>query len=69
MPADFVKQMNATAEGTPRDIQKEVDDLTFEKKAKELVKLYKVSDASGELKIDEVGSYPLKREQLNSKVQ
>ena len=69
MPADFIKQMNATAEGTPRDIQKEVDDLTYEKKAKELVKLYKVTDVSGDVQIDEVGSYPLKRELLNSKVQ
>eukprot|EP00731_Ephydatia_muelleri_P020263 Em0012g1088a len=67
MPADFIKLMNATADGTPRDIQKEVDDLTFEKKAKEAVKLYKVSDASGDLKIDEVGAFPLKREQLDSK--
>ena len=67
--ADFVKTMNAIAEGTPKDIQVATDDLTFERKSPESVKLYRVSDEGGELQTTEVGKYPLKRELLESKVQ
>ena len=68
MPPEFVRKMNAIAEGTPRDIQSPTDDVTFERKSRDLVKLYQVSDESGALTITEVGSYPLKRELLDSKV-
>ncbi|XP_065886890.1 gelsolin, cytoplasmic-like [Dysidea avara] len=66
MSDEFVKTMNATADGTPRDIQAATDDSTFERKAKDLVKLYQVSDASGFLEINEVGNYPLKRDMLDT---
>ena len=68
MSDEFVKTMNATADGTPRDIQAATDDSTFERKAKDLVKLYQVSDASGFLEINEVGNYPLKRDMLDTNV-
>ena len=60
--------MNEIAEGIPRDIQPPTDDTTFERKSRDLVKLYQVCDESGSLTITEVGSYPLKRELLDSKV-
>ena len=69
MIAEFVKTMNAIAEATPKDIQAATDDLTFERKSPESVKLYRVSDEGGELQTTEVGKYPLKRELLESKVQ
>jgi len=68
MTDEFVKTMNAAADGTPRDIQLATDDATFERKSKDLVKLYQVSDASGFLEINEVGSYPLKRDMLDTNV-
>ena len=68
MTDEFVKTMNAAADGTPRDIQPATDDATFERKSKDLVKLYQVSDASGFLEINEVGSYPLKRDMLDTNV-
>ena len=68
MDPEFVKTMNAIADGTPKDIQLATDDLTFERKSRDLVKLYRVSDESGEVVTTEVGKYPLKRELLESKV-
>ena len=68
MIGEFVKQMNAIGEGTPRDIRDATDDTTFERKSKDLLKLYRVSDASGSLEMFEVGKHPLKREMLDSKV-
>ena len=68
MNAEFVKTMNAIAEGTPRDINDPTDDTTFERKSKDVVKLYRVSDASGSLEITEVGGYPLSRDMLDSNV-
>ena len=41
MQAEFVKTMNAIAEGTPKDIQKATDDETFERKSRDLVTLYR----------------------------
>ena len=41
MQAEFVKTMNAIAEGTPKDIQKATDDDTFERKSRDLVTLYR----------------------------
>ena len=64
----FARKMNEITEGTPRDIQPPTDDTTFERKSRDLVKLYQVCDESGSLTITEVGSYPLKRELLDSKV-
>ena len=69
MPDEFVRKMNQIADGTTRDIQKPTDDATFERKSRDLLKLYQVSDASGSLTVTEVGGYPLKRELLDSKVQ
>ena len=38
----FIKNMNAVVvDGTPRDIQPPTDDTTFERKSRELVKLYR----------------------------
>ena len=68
MTAEFLRKMNEIAEGTKNDIQLPTDDTTFERKSRDLVKLYQVSDESGSLTITEVGSYPLKRELLDSKV-
>ena len=68
MEAEFVKTMNAIADGTPKDIKLPTDDLSFERKSRDLVKLYRVSDESGEVVTTEVGKYPLKRELLESKV-
>lgn len=68
MTAEFLRKMNEIAEGTKNDIQPPTDDTTFERKSRDLVKLYQVSDESGSLTITEVGSYPLKRELLDSKV-
>ena len=68
MDAEFVKTMNAIAEGTPKDITDATDDTTFERTSKDAVKLYRVSDASGSLEITEVGSYPLSRDLLDSNV-
>ena len=68
MNPEFVKKMNAIAEGTPRDITDPTDDTTFERKSKDAVKLYRVSDASGSLEITEVGGYPLSRDLLDSNV-
>ena len=68
MTDEFVKTMNSAADGTPRDIEEATDDTTFERKSKDLVKLYRVSDESGALEITEVGSYPLKRDMLDSNV-
>ena len=68
MDPEFVKTMNAIGDGIPKDIQPATDDVTFERKSRDLVKLYRVSDESGELEITEVGNYPLKRELLESKV-
>lgn len=68
MTDEFVKTMNSVADGTPRDIEEATDDTTFERKSKDLVKLYRVSDESGALEITEVGSYPLKRDMLDTNV-
>ena len=68
MPDEFVRKMNQIADGTPKDIQAPTDDTTFERKSRDLVKLFQVSDESGTLTVTEVGSYPLKRELLDSKV-
>lgn len=68
MTDEFVKTMNSVADGTPRDIEEATDDSTFERKSKDLVKLYRVSDESGALEISEVGSYPLKRDMLDTNV-
>ena len=68
MTDEFVKTMNSVADGTPRDIGEATDDTTFERKSKDLVKLYRVSDESGALEITEVGSYPLKRDMLDTNV-
>ena len=68
MLSEFVRKMNEIADGTPKDIQPPTDDTTFERKSRDLVKLYQVSDESGSLTITEVGGYPLKRELLDSKV-
>ena len=64
----FMKKMNKFAEGDLGDIQLPTDDTTFERKSRDLVKLYQVSDESGMLTVTEVGGYPLKRELLDSKV-
>ena len=40
-PAEFIKTMNAIADGTPRDVKGPTDDTTFERKSRELVKLYR----------------------------
>ena len=68
MTDEFVKTMNSVADGTPRDIEEATDDTTFERKSKDFVKLYRVSDESGALEITEVGSYPLKRDMLDTNV-
>lgn len=68
MPDEFLKMMNAICDDTSKDIKAPTDDVTFEKKSKDLVKLYRVSDAKGSMEISEVGNYPLKRELLDSKV-
>ena len=68
MNPEFVKTMNSIAEGTPKDITDPTDDHTFERTAKDSVKLYRVSDASGSLEIAEVGSYPLSRDLLDTNV-
>ena len=68
MHAEFVKTMNAIADGTPKDIKDATDDATFERVSKDSVKLYRVSDASGSLEITEVGSYPLSRDLLDTNV-
>ena len=68
MTPEFLRKMNEIAEGTKGDIQPPTDDTTFERKSRDLVKLYRVSDESGALTITEVGGYPLKRELLDSKV-
>ena len=68
MNDEFVKTMNAIAEGTPKDIKDPTDDTTFERVSKESVKLYRVSDASGSLEVTEVGNYPLSRELLDTNV-
>ena len=65
MNPEFV---TAITDGSPEDIKPATDDVMFERKSRELVKLYRVSDESGELEITEVGKYPLKRELLESKV-
>ena len=41
MQAEFVKTMNAIAEGIPKDIQNATDDETFERKSRDLVTLYR----------------------------
>ena len=68
LTSKFVRKMNKIADGTPSDIQPPTDDTTFERKSRDLVKLYQVSDESGTLTITEVASYPLKKELLDSKV-
>lgn len=68
MDPEFVKTMNAIAEGTPKDISDPTDDTTFERTSKSSVKLYRVSDASGALEITEAGAYPLSRDLLDSNV-
>jgi hypothetical protein len=65
-PEEFVREMMKVAEGEKKDIGPSTDDITFERKSKEQLKLYKVSDASGELEITDVGTYPLKRELLDT---
>jgi len=67
MLAEFVKTMNAIADGTPKDIRNATDDNTFERKSRDLVTLYRVSDASGSLEVSPVGKYPLKHEMLDTK--
>lgn len=42
------------------------DDAEYENKKNATMKLYKVSDASGSLKIEEAGSHPLKKDMLDS---
>ena len=68
MDPEFVKTLNAIAEGTPKDICDPTDDTTFERISRDSVKLYRVSDASGSLEITEAGSYPLSRDLLDSNV-
>ena len=63
-----MRKMGKIAEGSPNDIQPPTDDTSFERKSRDLVKLFQVSDESGALTVTEVGSYPLKRELLDSKV-
>jgi len=39
---DFIKNMNAVVvDGTPRDVKPATDDTTFERKSRDLVKLYR----------------------------
>ena len=38
---EFVRKMNEVAEGTPQDIAEPTDDTTFERKSRDLVKLYR----------------------------
>ena len=64
----FLRKMTKIADGDPSEIQPPTDDTSFERKSRDLVKLYQVSDESGTLTITEVGGYPLKRELLDSKV-
>ena len=64
----FIRKMNQIADGSPSDIQPPTDDVSYERKSRDLVKLYQVCDESGSLTISEVGGYPLKRELLESKV-
>lgn len=55
--------------GTPKDILKENaggDDQEFEKKEESLVSLYKVSDASGTIKMDKINQKPIKQEMLDT---
>ena len=68
MLPEFVEKMKEIAEGTPENIHPPTDDVAFERKSRDLVRLYQVSDESGTLTISEVGGYPLKRELLDSKV-
>ena len=60
--------MDTIAGGTLQDIREATDDDTFERKSRDAVTLYRVSDASGTLEITEVGKFPLKREMLDSNV-
>ncbi len=41
MDPEFIKTMNAIGEGVPKDIKKASDDVTFERKSKDKLKLYK----------------------------
>lgn len=41
MDPEFIKKMNAIAEGVPKDIKAATDDATFERKNKEKLKLYR----------------------------
>jgi hypothetical protein len=68
MTPEFLRKMNEIADGSKSDIQPPTDDTTFERKSRDLVKLYQVSDESGALTVTEAGGYPLKRELLDSKV-
>ncbi len=38
---EFTKEMNAIADGNPPDIKAATDDTTFERKSRDLVKLYR----------------------------
>ena len=68
MPPEFLKMMNAMVDDTSKNIKEPTDDVTFERKSKDVVKLYRVSDASGSLEVTDAGKFPLKREMLDSKV-
>jgi len=66
MEAKFASKLNI--DGMPQDIQEATDDLTFIRHSRDLIKLYKLSDASGVLEINEVDGYPLKRDMLDTNV-
>ncbi|XP_065183499.1 gelsolin, cytoplasmic-like [Sycon ciliatum] len=63
--ADFFKDLG-TKESKIAPASAAADDAAFERKNASSVKLFKVSDASGSLKVEEVGSKPLKYAMLDT---
>lgn len=41
MPATFIQTLNQVGEGTTKDIKEPTDDATFERQARDSVKLYR----------------------------
>lgn len=64
--AEFFETLGSGSPGEIADASDDDDDLTFEKEQQSAVTLYRVSDASGSLVVDVIGTKPLQQSMLKA---
>lgn len=62
----FFSELGSGSQAEVPDVASEDDDVSFEKQQQSVVTLYRVSDASGELVVEEVGQKPLQQSMMKS---